>query len=292
MKPNFSLFNASGGNIKILIAGLAIIIVTNVVALAGVAYNRSGQPGAQIELTERELAMPYRYYGMFKENTGLGLRIQCRLEGDIYYGYGNCNGISKWFNREKLIELGFKLQPLEDKGSGRYAREKELPRKAYIVLEYDGPAWQRALASAEQELNAQQQLLVDNPDKEEFKKRVTAARDKLEGEQRYFSRLFAIDAGSDKTKLRKRYPDSNRYLIMQALIRPSWYGNGKDGEWKGRITRLLISTINVPLERRAVFELLKPDQNNRNQNQGTPRYKVRLAFGKRGEPWVIGVEDL
>jgi hypothetical protein len=294
VKPNFSLFNASGGNIKILIAGLAIVIATNVIALTCVAYNRSGQAEAQIELTERELAMPYRYYGMFKENTGLGLRIQCRLEGNNYYGYGNCNGIAKWFNREKLIELGFKFQPLQDESAGRYAWEKELPRKAYIVLEYDGAAYQRALASAEQELNAQQQLLDNNPDKEEFKKRVKAAKDKLEGEQLYFSRLFAIDAGSDKTKLRNTYPDSSRYLIMQALIKPSWYGNGKgkDGEWKGRITELLINTINVPLEHRVVFELLKADQNNQNQNQGTPRYKVSLAFGKRGEPWVIGVEDL
>ncbi len=48
-------------NTKILIAGLGIIIATNVIALAGVAYNRPGQPEATIELTERELAMPYRY---------------------------------------------------------------------------------------------------------------------------------------------------------------------------------------------------------------------------------------
>ena len=294
MKLDFSLFNASRGNTKILIAGLAIIIVTNVVALAGVAYNRSGQPGTQIELTERELAMPYRYYGMFKENTGLGLRIKCRLEGDSYYGYGNCNGIPKWFDREKLVELGFKLQPLQDKDAGRYAWEKKLPHKAYIVLEHDGAAHQRALVKAEQELNAQLQLLGDNPNKEEFEKRVKAAKDKLEGEQGYFSRLFAIDAGSDKTKLRKRYPASSHYLIMQALIKPSWYGNGKgkNGEWKGRITKLLINTINVPLEHRAVFELLEPDQINRNQDQVTPRYKVSLAFGKRSEPWVIDVEEL
>jgi hypothetical protein len=97
MKLDFKL-----NNIRILIAGLAIIIATNVVALAVVAYNRSGQPEAMIELTERELAMPYRY-GRFKENTGLGLRIKCRLESDSYYGYGNCNGIPKWFTREKLV---------------------------------------------------------------------------------------------------------------------------------------------------------------------------------------------
>jgi hypothetical protein len=282
-------------NTKILIAGLGIIIATNVVALAGVAYNRAGEPEATIELTERELAMPYRYR-MLKENTGLGLRIKCRLEGDSYYGYGNCNGMPKWFSREKLIELGFKLQPLEEKESWRrhYAIEKELPRKAWIVLEYDGTAYQKALAKAEQELNAQQQLLDNNPGKEEFEKRVKAARDKLEGEQLYFSRLFVIDAGPDKTKLRKNYPDNSRYLIMQATVRPTWSGNGKgkDGEWKGRITRLLVNTINVPLEHRAIFEPLEDDQVSRNQNKLTPRYQVSLAFGKRGEPWVIGVKDL
>jgi hypothetical protein len=209
MKLDFKL-----NNTRILIVGLAIIIVTNVVALAVVAYNRSGQPEAMIELTERELAMPYRY-GMFKENTGLGLRIKCRLEGDSYYGYGNCNGIPKWFNREKLVELGFKLQPLQDKGAGRYAWEKELPRQAYIVLEYDGAAHQRALVKAEQELDAQQQLLDNNPDKEEFEKRVKRAKEKLEGEQLYYSRLFAIDAGADKTQLRNTYPDSSRYLCRR-----------------------------------------------------------------------------
>lgn len=282
-------------NTKIFIAGLGIIITTNVIALAGVTYNRAGEPETQIELTERELGMPYRYR-MLKESTGLGLRIKCRLEGNSYYGYGNCNGMPKWFSREKLIELGFKLQPLEEQRDWRrhYAIEKELPRKAYIVLEYDGAAYQKALAKAEQELNAQQQLLDNNPNKEEFEKRVKAAKDKLEGEQLYFSRLFVIDAGPDMTKLRKTYPDNSRYLIMQATVRPGWSGNGKgkEGEWKGRITQLLVNTINVPLKHRAVFEPLEDDQVNRNQNQGTPRYKVKLAFGKRAEPWVIGVEEL
>lgn len=86
--------------------------------------------------------------------SGLGLRIKCRLECDTYYVYGNCTVTSKWFNREKLMELGFKLQPLRDKGARRFAKDKELPRQVYIVLEYDGAAHQGALAKAEQELNA------------------------------------------------------------------------------------------------------------------------------------------
>ena len=56
MKLDYKIFKG-----KIFIAGLAIIIVTNIVALAGVAYNRSGEPDAVVELTERELGLPYRY---------------------------------------------------------------------------------------------------------------------------------------------------------------------------------------------------------------------------------------
>ena len=281
-------------NIKILIAGLAIVVVTNVVALVGVAYNRAGEPEAVIELTERELAMPYRY-GMGKENTGLGLRIRCRIASEHeYYGYGRCSGTPKWFTREKLIELGFKLKLRQEDGAGRHAWKKELPREAYLVLEYDGALYQRAVASAEKELNAQQQLLKNNPNKEEFTKRVKAAEDRLQAEQHYQSRLFAIDAGMDKSALRRLYSDSSRYLIMQALIRPTWRRSDKEkeGKWEGWITGLLVETINIPLEHRAVFESLEYAQHSRNRNEQPPRYEVSLAFGKRTEPWVIAVGAL
>jgi hypothetical protein len=281
-------------NIKVLIAGLAIIVVTNVVALVGVAYNRAGEPEAEIELTERELAMPYRY-GMGKENTGLGLRIRCRIARENeHYGYGRCSGTPEWFTREKLIELGFKLQLREEAGTAHQVWKKELPRKAYLVLEYDGALYQRAVASAEEELNAQQQLLKNNPNKEEFTKRVNAARDRLKAEQHYHSRLFAIDAGMDETALRRLYDDSSRYLIMQALIKPIWRRSDteKEGKWEGWITGLLVGTINIPLEHRSVFEPLEDTQHNRNRTEQPPRYEVSLALGKRTEPWVIAVGAL
>ena len=280
-------------NTKILIAGLAIILVTNIVALGGVAYNRAGEPEALVELTERELGMPYRYRRN-KENTGLGLRINCRLEGTqrYFYGSNNCWGSPAWLDRAKLSELGFKLQPQRGKSAGRQTFDKELPRRVFLVLEYNGAAHQRAVINSEKEMKAQQALLANNPNNEGFEERVEEAQKKLYNEQIYNSRLFVIDAGLDKLNLRNTYPDTSKYLLMKALIRPTWSRFGDEEEWKGTITDLLVGTINVPLEYRAIFEPLEDTQLRRNQNRLAPRYRVRVAFGKRAEPWVIDVGEM
>ena len=280
-------------NSKILIAGLAIIIVTNVVALGGVAYNRAGEPDVVIELTERELGMAYRYR-MNRENTGLGLRINCRLEYALRFYYGNnCRwGNPDWLNKGKLIELGFKLQPQDEKRAGRLAFEKELPRKVYLVLENNGAAHQRTVASAEEELSEQQALLANNSGQEEFEKRAEVAARKLNSERHHNSRLFAIDAGLDKARLRNTWPDTSQYILMQALIRPTRNFVDESWVWKGTITDLLIDTINIPLEYRAVFEPLEDLRPLYLQDDQAPRYKVRVAFGKRSEPWVISVEEM
>ena len=279
---------------KILIAGLAIIVVTNVVALGGVAYNRSGEPDAIVELTERELSLPYRY-GINNEDTGLGLRINCRIEesGQGYsYGNNSCRGNPAWLNSEKLLELGFEPQPKPKKIEKRMAFDKPLPRKAFIVLEYNGPAYQRTLIKAEQDRNEQLLQLSENTDTEKYEKRVKHIKDKLENEHHHNSRLFAIDAGLDKIALRNKYPDTSQYIIMQALIKPTGKFYQSGGEWTGTITQLLASTINISLEHRAVFEPLEVKQPRYNQNKQVPRYKVRVAFGKRAEPWVMAVEKM
>lgn len=44
---------------RTLIAGIAIILVVNAIALGGVAYNRSGTPESTLHLSQRELSEPY-----------------------------------------------------------------------------------------------------------------------------------------------------------------------------------------------------------------------------------------
>ena len=273
-----------------LIAGLGIIIVTNAIALAGAAYNRSGEPDAVVELSERELRMPH-YYGMNRENTGLGLRINCRLDDGQSQGYAstNCHGRPVWLDQAKLIELGFDLKKHNEDPAGFLDDKNDLPHKVYLVLEYNGAAYRQALAEAAENLSEQQALLANNPDKEEFEKRAEKAQKRLDHEQHRNSRLFAIDAGRDKARLRAAYPDTSGYIVMQALIRPLRNNVGKQEKWKGRITDLLADTINIPLEYRAPFEALEKSARRHTRNKQAPRYNVRVAFGKRAEPWVVSV---
>jgi hypothetical protein len=278
---------------KVLAAGLALLVVSNVVALAGVAYNRQGEPDAVIELTERELRMPF-YYGMRTENTGLGLEINCRLEDrSRTYDAGNreCFGNPRWLDEAKLGELGFHLRTPIDSVDRYVANYQYLPREVYLVLEYDGEAYRRALARKQAELDEQRALLEKTPADGEVEKRVKYARERLQLEQSVNSRLFAIDAGLDRDGLRKRYADAGRYPLMKALVRPVWSTSGEDKTWTGSITDLLIDTVNIPLQYRGVFDPLRTAA-WRDPVEQTPRYKVRLAFGKRLEPWVLDAQEL
>ena len=277
-------------NIKILGAGLAIILLTNVVALGGVAYNRSGEPDAVVELTERELYKAYRS-GIERENTGLRLSISCRIEtteNGFSAGNSNCSGSPRWLDKEKLIELGFEFKPYDKSNSQQYYF-RVLPKDVYLVLEYDDDTHQRAIISKEKILAKATELKSNNPGNNEFEERVKQAEEQLTAEQHYDSRLFAIDAGLDRTALRKTYPERNRYLIMQASIRPQWRTLKNEHIWSGQITDLFIESINVPLAYRNALPALDKGLGRNRKSEG-PRFKIRVAFGKRAEPWVTGVE--
>ncbi len=278
---------------KILIAGAIIILASNAVALLGVAYNRSGDPDAIVELTERELGMPHRHYGLIKESTGLALRIKCRVEtlpqGIGYHG-NHCLNTADWLDRNKLIELGFDPESLpESRADTSLSGNNHRSRQAYLVLEYNGDTYRRMVKKAEEHLAREKSLLEQNPDNEEFESRVDSAQESLLSEQLSNSRLFAIDAGRDREALRKKYPDRSRYILMQALIKPVWRSREPHCEWFGMISSLLIETVNIPLAYRELFEPLEADTQYDEYRQ-PPRYKVRVAFGKRTEPWVLGVE--
>ncbi len=280
-------------NIKILLAGLAIIILTNVVALGGVAYNRSGEPDALVDLTERELDIAYQY-GLERDSTGLSLSINCRIEtiqNDYAYGNSNCWGAPLWLDKDKLIELGFEFKPYEQNKSYRYD-EGVLPRDVYLVLEFDGETHRRVLQRSEEHLAEEQALKINNPDKSEFEERVKRASEILQAEQNYSSRLFAIDAGLNKTALRSTYPDGSRYIIIKASVKPAWHFDNNQRIWTGRISDLLVDRINIPLEHRSVLKPIEKAGSRRKRNTDGPRFQLRVAFGKRAEPWVVGVERL
>ena len=93
-----------------LIAGSAIILLTNAVALGGAGYNRSGEPESQLQLTQRELQHSSWREG--RDSSGITLTLNWRIEqadfNDSNFAmYSNRWGIPGWLDRGKMAELGF-----------------------------------------------------------------------------------------------------------------------------------------------------------------------------------------
>lgn len=253
---------------------IALVLVVNAAVLAGVVWNRSVEPAAVLELTERELALPYgRWAG--RESTGVALSIRRAAQDH------------EWLDRDKLAELGFDI--------GRYERQprsgwRPAQRRVHVVLEYDGPAFDELLAEHEARLESSRQDLETGKIN---RRQVEAAEAALERLRVAESRLIVVDAARAPEVLRERYPDRRRYAIVQALVRMHAVSRPDDTEQpqlRGRVDALLPGRVYVP--RRFHSPLREASDERRNAYDAPPRYRVVLNFGRRAEPWVAGVEPI
>ena len=268
-------------------AALVLIVAANAVVLAGVAWNRSGEPEAALRLTERELAV--ENYGMWggDEKSGIGLRLQWRLpvrddEQTSYY-YGPWGGEATWLDEAKLRELGFEPPPPGVPEERRVRREQE--KAVYLALEFDGAVYQSALKRA-QEAAAKERAAGGKP-----KSSYASAVEWLEREERSSSRLFAVDAGRDAGALRAKYPDRSRYAIAEGRVRPHYRLSVGKRKTYAHVTAISVPSINVPLESRALFASLS-NTHQHLERKGAPRYEALVAYGKRLEPRIVEAKRL
>ena len=273
---------------RTLMAGVVLILITNAVALGGAAYNRSGEPEAVLSLTQRELRLPYTW-GSSGENSGLALALQWRTLGgdpdDLPLPYLGLGGAPDWLNKTKLAALGFDVSFPEDIDAGRRHYNKLLPREALLVLELNGPAYQRALERT-RAYNAREQLLLGtHRGDKEFEQRALRASEQLKREEQDNSRLFVIDTGVDAAALRRQYPDRQRYAIVRGQIRVGFNTRQKQTQLSGYISDLNNNQINVPLDYHGILARAGTQRND------NARYGVSVAFGKRLEPWITSVAD-
>lgn len=270
-----------------LLTGLAIIVLGNTVALIGIYYNRSGEPDAEVTLSQRELQLP-NYYGFESENSGIALRLQWRVDDDnssSYYYWGH----PAWLNETKLHELGFDTSTPVNTPRAAVKYQQMLPREAYVVLEFMGATYEARLQHAREELARQQRLAAEHPSDKQHRIRLQQAKDALKNEENRDSRLFAVDAGTDKTSLRHKYPNRHRYIIAAAQIRIMAYNKQpKDPLYlTGTIRKLSIGSITAPF---AVRKVLDPYMNRKAyQKRQKLKYQVTVAFGRRLEPWIKGL---
>jgi hypothetical protein len=269
---------------KGFLLALGLVLATNLVVFAGVAYNRGGTPDARLTLTARELPLAWTFgeHPDSSENTGLSLQISWQRNGEAE---------AKLLTRAKLEALGFEF-PAGDKPD--WAHHKDLlDRKAYVVLEYDGEAWtallkQRAAALAEAQAKAKDDV----------------ARQHRQREHEHFantaSRLVPVDAGLDAATLRARYADGAKYLIAKARIAayPSYRDPQRPSDEydiHGRVAELLPDTLYVPRQFHALVQQpgqARPGfgwQADPDYATPLPDYQITLAYGRRHEPWIEAV---
>lgn len=264
--------------------GVALLLLVNLIVLAGVGWNRSGEPGSRLVLSERELADPWGNYHS-GENSGIALRIDWRMAGSTgrwhYPGVPDQDADAQnWLTEAKMQALGF--TPYLRRGS-KYADAywNNADRELFVVLELDGPAWQQALTAARGDLATAEAHAAALPD-EKTAEQLKAARDQLEHEERRASRLFAVDAGLDPQALRAQYPDRNRYAVVPARILPFMKDTPQGQQLRGYIGELSVATVHVPVQ----FQ-----QPLRGAAQAARRYQATLAWGRRFEPWLVDLQS-
>lgn len=265
-----------------MITGVALILLTNLIVLLGVIFNHSGLAESTLQLSQRELRVPYRWR-QSNDNSGISLRLQWRYPGSLneYQQYGDND--PGWLDKAKLASLGFNVSMPLDTDRSRATYQKQLSKPVFLAMEFDGPAYQQSIELAKKE-DADDAKKKAGDDKK--KNQPTA----LSQELNLNSRLFVVDASLDREMLRAKYPDTRHYSIVRGQIQPRvTYNKEKQPLMTGYIKDISAQSINVPLEFRDVFEPMQ----KRNQEYGyadndkRPPFEATVAFGRRLEPWIV-----
>jgi hypothetical protein len=250
------------------VSGLAIIVATNVIALGGVAFNRSGAPEGTFTLTRRELALPYNHW-RGSEDSGLALTLIWRVEQTRQReGGGWFGNEGDWLDTAKLAQLGIRT----DRPADEYDRSfwRGVPADVLLVLEMNGETYQRVLKRA-------CDLAARSPTKDND---AACAREKNEA-----TRLFVVDAGLDRKALREKYPDVRAHAIVHGTIQLIQMSGSSTPQVAGIVQGISTDEIQVPASMRAV---IGPDDGTLWHSRDNARpFEALVTFGRRLEPWIV-----
>jgi hypothetical protein len=269
--------------------GLIILIAVNAMVMAGVWHNRSGVPDAAVELTERELTLS----PIDKENSGVSLRLDWRQYGDREL---------KWFDRDKLTFVGFDCSTPVGTADAEIRYGKALPRKTFVVLEFEGKAWEAWQALELKKFEDMEAKIIKG---EKARNDLAKAKKRFAWELVANSRLFPVDVGNDPKRLRETYSDRSRFIITPARVGLDYHGavceKGKIKEpakLRGIIEEVLTDTVRVQRDKQGLLRPLGMKDGywrhnvydeETNEKPKPPRYRALLNYGRRYEPWVVTV---
>jgi len=252
-----------------LLTAASIVLVANAFALVHAWRNRYGPVETEISLTERELALSYR-----SNDDDSGVAFDLRWL-DPSWALSGWERRVVWLDQKNLHEIGFdtSVAPSSDKAADFYQRQRA--RRAFVALEYDGPAWRKHVEEAVRE-NLERAGLsqINGPPHVHDQE----------------SHLVAVDASADAATLRARHPDRNAVIIIPAVVRiavdPFVAANGGKPSRPALLSgfvREVPTSIHVSRPFSDAFRRLPADRSS-------VKYRVRLRYGSSFEPWVVGVE--
>lgn len=250
-----------------LIASFSVILLANAFALVHVARNRSGAPDAEVTLTDREL----RYFSISsqEDDSGVTLNLQ-RTDAGPYLTFQSPDQ-GYWFDEQVLRRLGFDCSVNPASADAQRFYQRQRPRRAFVAMEYDGPAWHAWLDAYQRYVDRARSL---RPEGAPFSGRDEPSR----------SHLVAIDADLDATRLRSRHPDRGAIVVLPAVVGINLVlpapNTVRGGLLRGAIIELP-SAIHVPRPFSEEF---------RRRAKQNLSYNVKLRFGSAFEPEVTGVD--
>jgi len=235
----------------------ALVLAADIFVVLKAAQNRSGEPIATMELTEREL----RLVRPQRESTALLLELAWEPAwGWRKFKFEDGPG---WFNQAKLGEIGYDCRlPLSDPSAGAHYRA--MPAKeALAVLEL----------------------------------KVTGEGGSLANDHASWSRLLVIDAGRDFAGLRKKYPDARFLIVpavVRLLYIAKWdpdtHKDAPGAYLRGAVAEMQVGQISVPPSQRSVLQALSLTTADYLATPGArargPRYSAVLNYGRNYEPWI------
>jgi Domain of unknown function (DUF4824) len=262
-----------------LYLGLGLLMLTNLVVLSTVWYNRTLEPDSTLTLTDRELSSPFEGVRM-SESSGLSFRLTWRMESPTSPGGSRtetANFDGGWLDTAKLADLGITIHERALNPKSGMAYRDNVPVEVLLVLELNGPAYQHTLARAcsPAENAASDQRRIRN----------------CQSETNNDSRLFVVDAGLDREALRNKYPDRSKYAIVHGQIGAMLTQNFGRRALSGYIAGLANDDVNVPLNLR--FQLGDSERElKRVYGRTVQPFSAVVKFGRRLEPWLAAVSLL
>ena len=276
---------------KLVFACVLLLLLTNIVVLAGVAYNRSGEPLSSLELTERELPVLLSFSNT-DENSGTTLALQWQiLDPDNVPAYLiSTYGTPAWLDDKKLTELGFEMKKLNSDTAKYRDRTSNLSTEVILVLEYEGEAYHKAVALAEDKVEKLRKQVADSPEDNIRLKELSDSEVQLIRLKKSQTHLYVIDADLDEQVLMRKYAGKNNILLARGEIGLSW----SEDEISGLIRQMFIGQVHVPLPFSEQLTNLTAGKTYSAYNKKPipPRYKVRLNIGKRLEPWIESLTQM